>query len=107
MDDEYDDEYYGEEGEEDYYGEEDFGQEEAKEKTSIVKDSVQLSAPSTSAAGKKNPTPEELQLMQAFKKLKPEAGKLCLFFVTDSCTYSTSCKNKHDQALKDELKVFL
>jgi hypothetical protein len=45
--------------------------------------------------------------MQAFKKLKPEAGKLCLFFVTDSCTYSTSCKNKHDQALKDELKVFL
>jgi hypothetical protein len=45
--------------------------------------------------------------MQAFKKLKPEAGKLCLFYVTDSCTYSRNCKNKHDQALKDELKAFL
>jgi hypothetical protein len=54
-----------------------------------------------------NPSPEDLQLMQAFKKCKPEAGKLCLFFVTDSCTYSTNCKNKHDQALKDELKAYL
>jgi hypothetical protein len=34
---EYDDEdYYGEEGEEDYYGEEDFGQEDALEKSGIA-----------------------------------------------------------------------
>ena len=45
--------------------------------------------------------------MQAFKKVKPEAGKLCLYYVTDSCTYSSNCKNKHDQALKDELKAYL
>jgi hypothetical protein len=38
LDDDYDEEYYGEEGEEDYYGEEDFGQEEAQE--NLVKDSV-------------------------------------------------------------------
>jgi hypothetical protein len=45
--------------------------------------------------------------MQEFKKLRPEAANLCLYFVTDSCTYSTSCKNKHHQALKDELKANL
>jgi hypothetical protein len=38
--DDYDDEYYEEEGEDEYYGEEDFGQEEAQENTFIAKESV-------------------------------------------------------------------
>ena len=83
----YDDEYYGEEGEDDYYGEE-YGEEEPEEAAPL--------ADQEESEAKKGPTSDELRLMSAFKMTKPEAGRLCLHFVTDCCKFSTNCKNKHD-----------
>ena len=94
--DEYDDEYYGEEDGE-YYGEE-YGEEEGEAEHEEEKkkgEPVSVKQPSTSSAP---PSKEEQQFMHTFRQLKPEAKNLCLFFVTDSCTYGAQCLNKHDQA---------